>query len=81
MGGVKTEMEEGVKIYTFKGESKSEPTLEIWYWWKSNMPYEVIHRDPISGIGSCPLVFEMESEAMRYVMDARKKDKESNQCQ
>ena len=64
-------MTESVKIYTFKGESESEPTLEIWYWATSNMPYEVIHRDPISGIGSCPLVFEMESDAIRYVSEAQ----------
>ena len=66
-------MNERVKIYTFKGDSENEPTLEIWYWSISNMPYEVIHRDPISGIGSSPLVFEMESGAMQYVMNARKK--------
>ena len=69
-------MSESVKIYTFKGDSESEPTLEIWHWSISNMPYEVIHRDPISGIGSSAAVFEMESEAMSYVMNARKEAEE-----
>lgn len=64
-------MTEPVKIYTFKSDNEGEPTLEIWYWSISNMPYEVIHRDPVSGIGSNPLVFEMESDAIRYVSNAQ----------